>query len=95
MLDNKTKRNSRHIYDLSQLLTRVVLDNNIKNLIIEVRKDRKSGTKCYFARDGVSVSLLLQQIIDTNYFKDDYENVSYDEAIKSLKTIIGSGIFEL
>ena len=33
MLDNKTKRNSRHIYDLSQLLTRVVLDNNIKNLI--------------------------------------------------------------
>ena len=104
MLDNKTKRNSRHIYDLSQLLTRVVLDNNIKNLIIEVRKDRKSGTKCYSAQDGVSVSLLLQQIIDTNYFKDDYENVtkkllsinvSYEEAIKSLKTIIASGIFEL
>ncbi len=43
-------------------------------------------------------------MIDTNFFKKDYENitekllskpVTYEEAIKSLETIIASGVFEI
>lgn len=103
MLDNKTERHSRHIYDLSRLLTLVTLDDNLKALIKEVREDRKPGTKCYSAQDGVSVPKLLRQIIDTEFFKKDYEDstekllskpVTYEEAIKALETIIASGVFE-
>ena len=103
MIDNKPERNSRHIYDISRLLTLVSLDNNLVALIREVRKNRKAGTKCYSAQDGVSVPKILRQIIDTEYYKKDYINstekllskpVSYNEAIKSLESIIESGVFE-
>lgn len=103
MIDNKTERQSRHIYDLSRLLPLVPLDNKLKVLINEVRENRKNGTKCYSAQDGVSVSQLLQKMIDTEFYKKDYENitekllskpVSYEEAISALQKIIESGVFE-
>ena len=103
MLDNKTERQSRHIYDLSRLIGFVALDDNLKALIKEVREDRKTGTKCHSAQDGVCVAKLLRQIIDTEFFKKDYEDttekllskpVAYNEAIKALETIIESGVFE-
>ena len=104
MLENKTERQSRHIYDLSRLITLVSLDDSLKALIKEVREDRKSGTKCYSAQDGVNVPELLQRIIDTKFFKKDYEEstekllstpVTYEEAIKALDMIIASGVFEI
>ena len=103
MLDNQAERQSRHIYDISRLLTLVILDDHLKALIKEVREDRKQGTKCYSAQDGVSVPKLLRQMIDTEFFKKDYEDstekllskpVTYEEAIKALETIIASGVFE-
>ena len=103
MLDSKTERQSRHIYDLSRLLTLVDLDDSLKTLIKEVREERKSGTKCYSAQDGVSITLLLQKMIDTEFFKKDYEDstvkllskpVSYEEASAALKTIIESRVFD-
>ena len=103
MIDGKTERNSRHIYDLSRLLTYVTLDNKLKNLIKKVREDRKSGTKCYSAQDNINISKLLRKIIDTEYYKKDYEEstekllsktVAYEDAIKALETIIESGVFD-
>ena len=103
-IDNKTDRNSRHIYDISCLLNEVKLDDNLKKLIIEVREDRKDGKKAYSAKDGVSVPLLLRQIIDSKFFKKDYESstygllskgVKYEDAIKALEVIIDSKVFEL
>ncbi len=103
MLDNKTERQSRHIYDLSRLLTLVKLDDNLKALIKEVRENRKLGTKCYSAQDGVSVPNLLRQMIDTEFFKKDYEDstekllskpVTYEEAIKAIEMIIASDVFD-
>lgn len=103
MLDNKTERQSRHIYDLSRLLTLVKLDDNLKALIKEVREDRKLGTKCYSAQDGVSVPNLFRQMIDTEFFKKDYEDstekllskpVTYEEAIKAIEMIIASDVFD-
>ncbi len=104
MLDNKAERNSRHIYDLSRLLTLVNLDDKLKGLIKQVREDRKSGTKCYSAQDGVNIPKLLQEMIDNEFFKQDYEDstekllsnpISYEEAIKSIETIIASGVFKI
>lgn len=104
MLESKTERQSRHIYDLSRLLTLVTLDNNLKVLIKEVREERKQSTKCYSAQDDVNVPELLQKMIDTNYYKKDYKDctekllskpVTYEEAIKAIETIIASGVFDI
>lgn len=103
MLDNKTERQSRHIYDLSRLLTMVKLDSNLKVLITKVREDRKLGAKCYSAQDGINLSKLLREMVDTEFFKKDYEEstekllskpVTYEEAIKGVETIISSGVFD-
>lgn len=103
MIDGRTERQSRHIYDISRLLTQVKLDIDLKKLIKEVRQDRKSGKMCHSAKDGVKISKLLRQMIDTEIYKKDYKDstekllsnyVSYDESIEALEIIIKSGVFD-
>lgn len=99
---NVTLRQSRHIYDISRLLTQVKLDDGLKELVREVREDRKPNKTCVSAQDGINVPELIQKVIDTQFFKKDYEDstlkllskpVEYEEAIKALKKIIESGVF--
>lgn len=103
-LSENTVRNSRHIYDISKLLTKVdVSDSNLKLLVENVRNDRKPNKTCLSAQDGANVPELLKKIVETEFFRQDYDEttlklltgtVSYDEAIKSLQTVIDSGLFE-
>ena len=102
-LRNEVKRNSRHIYDIDHLLTKVELDDDLKVLIKQVRDERKKTKRCVSAQDGVSVNKIINQIIETNFYKEDYENVTsqllfkdykYEDAIKSLFKIIKSNVFE-
>lgn len=104
MIDNRIERNSRHIYDLSRLLSKVKLDKELKALIKEVRTDRKHRALCYSAQDGVDVPQLLVDIVKSGVYKADYETVTkammfkyvpYDEAIKAISTIVESGVFEM
>ncbi len=97
-----TLRQSRHIYDISRLLTKVKLNDSLRELVKEVREDRKPNKTCISAQDGVNVPELLRKVIGTQFFKKDYEDstlkllsksVEYDEAIKSLEKIIESGVF--
>ncbi len=99
----RIKRNSRHIYDLSRLLTKVSLDEKLKELVRDVRADRKSHVLCYSAQDGVNVPQILTEIVKSDIYKDDYGTITkammfkyvpYEEAIKALETIIASGVFE-
>jgi len=103
VIRKRIERNSRHIYDLSQLLTKVTLDKNLKELVKDVRADRKSNTLCYSAQDGVNITQMLFDIVESGVYKDDYETVTkammfkyipYDEAIKAIEKIIASGVFE-
>lgn len=103
-LSKNTVRNSRHIYDILKLLTKVdVSDSNLKLLVENVRTDRKPNRTCLSAQDGANVPKLLKKIVETEFFRQDYDEttsklltgtVSYDEAIKSLQTLIDSGLFE-
>ncbi len=99
----KFERNSRHIYDLSRLLSKVKLDESFKELVKCVREDRRNNAACYSAQDGFDVSGTLAKIIDLNLYRADYEaitsamlykSVSYDEAINALQTIIESKAFD-
>ena len=99
----RIERNSRHIYDISKILTRVKIDESLRELVNAVREERSQLSSCFSAKDGVSINKILKDIIDTEIYKKDYETltrimmykyVDYEEAIESLKTIIESKIFE-
>lgn len=101
-LSNEVLRQSRHIYDIYKLMTLVDWKNQ-RELICQVRNDRKPNRKCLSAQDGVSVSAVLAQIIDSSFYKKDYEevtasllseNVDYETAIQSVSRIIESKVFE-
>lgn len=102
-LSGKTMGNSRHIYDISRLLTRVnIVDCRMKALVKNVRNERKSNKTCLSAQEGADIPSLLKKIFSTKIFKQDYEErtlklltvpISYDDAIKSLEVIIESELF--
>lgn len=102
-LSGNTLRTSRHIYDISKLLTKInIFDSSLKSLVENVKNDRKSNRICLSAQDGESVPRILKEIVATDYFKKDYDEttlklltktLSYDEAIKSLQSVIDSGLF--
>lgn len=103
MDDNAAERQSRHIYDIFRLLTKVSLDDNLKVLVKDVREDRKTGVKSFSAKDGVKVSKILREVVDSRFYERDYNEstlllllkpVTYDEAISSIEKIIKSGVFE-
>ena len=101
-LQGKTKRYSRHIYDIHKLLPKVPLEEEFKVLVKQVGEARAEMDICPSAVSGVNVPELLMEIIDKEIYKEDYasittyfqrEPISYDDAIKSLEIIVKSGIF--
>lgn len=102
-LQGKTKRYSRHIYDIYMLFPKVRLDYNFSLLVKEVRRHRAGNYICPSAKHGVNVPGLLNEIIEKDFFKSDYADittyfqnhpVAYDKTIEVIKEIADSGVFE-
>lgn len=96
------QKHSRHIYDIYQLLGRVELNEEFRALIHRVREDRKYHSLCVSAQNNADIPALLEQVIETECYKKDYEEhtrtmlytpCNYEEAITGLKKIIDSGMF--
>ena len=101
-LTQKSRRLSRHIYDIHKILPLVKFDEHFKELLEKVREIRCSLDICPSAKPGININLLLKEICDKNFFKQDYEgvtqffifdNIKYKEAKTSLQKIIDSGVF--
>lgn len=89
-------RQSRHIYDLHKLTPSISFDDEFIELFFAVRKQRKRVHRCFSAQEDVDISSVLKTIVDDEIYREDYENitmpllfedVSYDEAITSLRKI--------
>ena len=102
-VSNNTVGYSRHIYDLYRLLSIVALDDKLKELVREVREDRKTNERCYTAQDKYDIPSILKQIIDEKIYYKDYKEItqkvlfdgtSYETSITALYKIIESGVFE-
>lgn len=101
-LSDAVQEHSRHIYDIFKLSDIVSLDANLKQLVSEVFDERKPHEQCRSAKDGIDMNVLLQEIIDKDIYKKDYENitekmlfedVSYATAIKTLQKIVDYKLF--
>lgn len=96
-------RNSRHLYDIHKLLSRVNQDDTFYRLVKDVRTARAVKKICPSAQPGVDVSKLLSEICAKRAYEEDYnaltvkllgENVTFTECLASLKQIASSGLFE-
>lgn len=97
-MQEKTGHHSRHIYDIYKLLPLIKIDSSFFELVKEVRNQRKESIICVSAQDGIDITRLLNEIIDKNVYREDYQNlteklllekVSYEVAIEALKEILG------
>lgn len=89
-------RQSRHIYDLRKLLGMVSLDDGMRSLMETVRAQRDGGYGNLSADDGVCLSAVLEEIVEKEPYRHDYEritmpllyeDVAYDEAVTALREI--------
>lgn len=102
-MQGKIERHSRHLYDIHKIVESVGISDEMKKLVPEVREVRSKMTVCPSAKDGVSVPDILQEIIENDVYKNDYENItmgllfvpeSYETVIRSLRMISNSGMWE-
>lgn len=101
-LSNAIDEHSRHIYDLYKLSEIVILNDELKQLVKEVYAERKPHAQCRSAKDDIDMNVLLQEIIDKDIYKKDYEeitakmlfeDVSYETAKKALQKIVNFKLF--
>lgn len=102
-LTDNLYEHSRHIYDIYKLYSAVKINDELKALAARVVYDRKQDRNCPSAKDGVNIKQILKEIVDTNAYKKDYdeitanllfEKVPYDTAIRVLSDIIQSRLFD-
>ena len=95
-ISKKIARQSRHIYDLHQLLKCISLDDDIIQLFNKVKSYRINLDTCHSVKTEKSISSYLFELIEEKTYYDDYQtrtfpllydHVSYDEAIKSIEKI--------
>lgn len=101
-LSDAVQEHSRHIYDIYKLSDIVSLDANLKQLVSEVFEERKPHEQCRSAKEGIDMNALLQEIIDKEIYKKDYEDITakmlfedvpYITAIKTLQRIVDYKLF--
>lgn len=96
-------RNSRHIYDLYKISQIIDLnDQSLLKLIKDVREDRKNNERCLSAKNGYDINATLKKIIESDYFKSDYnavtallliKNVDYKTSMTIIEKIIELNLF--
>ena len=75
-LSNKCNKHSRHIYDIHKILSSITLDDELAKLFLEVREYRSKISICESAKEGVSLAEIMQNIIEKESYKDDYEKLT-------------------
>ena len=101
-LTQKSRRLSRHIYDIHKILPLVKFDEHFKEILEKVREIRRSLDICPSAKPEININRLLKEICEKNFFKQDYEGVTrffifdntrYKDTKASLQKIIDLGVF--
>lgn len=102
-LSDKIVEHSRHIYDIYKLLDVVEINDELRQLAFAVREERKKHKTCLSAQDSIDINSLLQEIIDKDVYKSDYESITssllfeeigYRTAIRALQTIVNKKLFQ-
>lgn len=92
-IQGKSKRYSRHLYDIYKLKDCVEINQNFEKLFLEIREHRKKMTICPSAQEKVCVSNIIREFCNNEFFKQDYQEITnyfsedyveYDETIRQM-----------
>ena len=92
---NKSTRLSRHLYDLHKLFTHINIEE-VTTLLPDIQQLRSKIELCPSAKQNVDIKKVLNDIINSDYYKKDYKNVtslliyddtSYNNCVETLKEI--------
>ena len=102
-IEGKSKRYSRHLYDLYMLTPLIKFDNHFKLLIEEIRLHRKKMPNCPSAQDGISVNSIIKEFCKNEFYKTDYLSITnyftnypieYDKVIKNIIELTNKDLFK-
>lgn len=95
-LQDKSKRYSRHLYDIYKLTERICFDDDFEKLFGEIRRHRQAMSICPSAKEGVNISGIIRRFCRDNFYKQDYEAItnyfsddyfSYEDTIEQMLKI--------
>lgn len=95
-ISGKLDRQSRHVYDIHQLLPLVKLDDDFLALFNRVKEYRVNLETCHSVRGDKSISFLLNELVEKNTYRNDYnartypllyDGVTYNACLPSIKKI--------
>ncbi len=95
-LEDKTKRFSRHLYDLHMLYPTITIDDSFMDLIKQVREHRSLLPICPSAKDDIDIKNTINEFLDKEFYKSDYysitktlisDDVSYEQTSLTLREI--------
>lgn len=101
-LQGRSKRCSRHLYDIYKLTPLIKFDDGFAVLIEEVREHRSRMQVCPSAKDAVDVSAVIMEFCDNSFYREDYQAITsyfaadavpYDEAIGQMRALAASDLF--
>lgn len=102
-LQGKSKRYSRHLYDIYKLTPKININDDFTKLVKEVREHRSNMSICPSAQPDVNVKDIILEFCDNDFYKEDYhaitsyfaaDFVAYEDVILNLRQIVEHGIFE-
>ncbi|HQC54955.1 MAG TPA: nucleotidyl transferase AbiEii/AbiGii toxin family protein [Clostridia bacterium] len=70
------ERTSRHLYDLHKLYPKIKFDKEFEKLVFETRDARQNSPFAISANPDVNIYEVLSEIVDSNFYEYDYNNVT-------------------
>ncbi len=101
-LANTIQGHSRHIYDLYKLLPTIKFNDELKSLVKTVREELREHKTCLSAQDNINMNSLISEMISTEAYRYDYENITsallfkpvdYSTAVQVLEEVLKESIF--
>ena len=75
-MEDKTKRFSRHLYDIHKIYPTITINDDFMELIQQVREHRSHLSVCPSAKEGVDIKSLINEFLDKEFYKSDYDNIT-------------------
>lgn len=90
-LQGKSKRYSRHLYDIYKLTPLISLDQQFKALYQEVRRHRSALAVCPSAKEGMKIGNLIKEFCNLGFYEKDYQEITsyFTEDLIPYEKVIG------
>ena len=101
-LQGKSKRYSRHLYDIYKLTPLIEFNDGFAVLVQEVREHRSKMRICPSADETVDVPAVILEFCDNSFYREDYQSITdyfaedtvpYDDVIGQMRTLAASNLF--